>query len=233
MAEQSTRFNEPGSVFAQLNKSGEPETVSLKGQGPTQFSSKMDTTTGLNSETSKAEGMMDAQNSEYRATREKEMVDPNVDANKEINSNIKNPKPVNPQMAIDTEIQTENISKEPPEPSEVKTTELKTSRENSDSEQGWMERTAMRKINGYMADAGSNMEETEGEEPKDPDTSTRKSKKTSVGMVPALDRNRDKTSVPDISKRPHPTTPNISTGPGKMGPKLSVPKMSVPKMKLR
>ena len=233
MAEQSTRFNEPGSVFAQLNKSGEPETVSLKGQGPTQFSSKMDTTTGLNSETSKAEGMMDAQNSEYRATREKEMVDPNVDANNEINSNIKNPKPVNPQMAIDTEIQTENISKEPPEPSEVKTTELKTSRENSDSEQGWMERTAMRKINGYMADAGSNMEETKGEEPKDPDTSTRKSKKTGVGMVPALDRNRDKTSVPDISKRPHPTTPNISTGPGKMGPKLSVPKISVPKMKLR
>lgn len=233
MAEQSTRFNEPGSVFAQLNKSGEPETISLGGEGPTQFSSKMDTTTGLNSETSNAEGMMDSQNSEYMATREKEMVDPNTAANKEINSNIKNPKQVNPQMAIDTEIQTENISKEPPEPSEVKTTELKTSRENSDSEQGWMERTAMRKINGYMADAGSNMEETEGEEPKDPDTSTRKSKKTSVGMVPALDRNRDKTSVPDISKRPHPTTPNISTGPGKMGPKLNVPKISVPKMKLR
>jgi hypothetical protein len=52
-------------------------------------------------------------------------------------------------------------------------------------------------------------------------------------MVPALDRNRDKTNVPDISKRPHPTTPNISTGPGKTGPKLSVPKFSVPKMKLR
>jgi len=229
MAEQSTRFNEPGSVFAQLNKSGEPETVSLKGQGPTQFSSKMDTTTGLNSQTTKAEGMMDAQNSEYRATREKEMVDPNVDANKEINSNIKEPKPVNFEHTTDIEVTNETTM----EPVSNKATVKETSRATDPGEQSWLERQAFKKINSWMSDAGSNMKETDGEEPKDPDTSTQKSKKTSVGMVPALDRNRDKTSVPDISKRPHPTTPNISTGPGKMGPKLSVPKISVPKMKLR
>lgn len=229
MAEQSTRFNEPGSVFAQLNKSGEPETVSLSGVGPTQFSSKMDTTTGINSQTTQAEGMMDASNSEYKTTREKEMVDPNIEANKEVNSNIKNPKPVNFEATSDIEV----TNKTTMDPVSNKATVKETSRANDPGKQSWLERQAFKKINNWMTDAGSNAKETEGEEPKNPDTSTQKTKKTSVGMVPALDRNRDKTSVPDISKRPHPATPNISTGPGKTGPKLSVPKFSVPKMKLR
>jgi hypothetical protein len=91
----------------------------------------------------------------------------------------------------------------------------------------------MSKINTWMSDAGSNSQETKGVEPKDPDTSTKKSKKTTVGKVPAIDTSRPSPSIPDTNKRPTPGVPNIGKGPNPKSPKLSVPKFSMPKMKLR
>ena len=236
MADKSLHFNSPGSIFSKINANGNPEAVNNGGVPPTQYSSNIDTTSGINKATSQTEASADQKNAEYRSTREKEMMDPNKQANSEVDKNIRNPNEVNPQKTVDTEIKTEQISRPHPQASEVKTSEVKTSRENSDSEQGWIEKTAMKKINGWMSDAGSESKETKGEEPKDPDTSTQKSKKTNVGRVPALDRDREKTSIPDANKRPKPGIPNIGSGPAPtkpVGPKLKVPKISMPKMKLR
>lgn len=233
MADNNLHFNAPGSIFSKINANGNPEAVNAGGTPPTQHSSSIDTTSEINKSTSQGEASADAKNAEYRSIREKEMVDPNQQANSEVDKNIRNPNEVNPQKTVDTEIRTEQISRPHPQASEVKTSEVKTSRENSDTEQGWIEKTAMKKINGWMSDAGSESKETKGEEPKDPDTSTQKSKKTGVGMVPALDRDREKTSIPDSNKRPTPGVPNIGKGPNPTSPKLSIPKFSMPKMKLR
>lgn len=202
MANDSLHFNSPGSTFSKINANGNPSAINPP---PTQITSQIDTTSGINKSISQTESAADQKNAEYRSIREKEMVDPSVQANSEINNNIKNPKPVNFENTTDTE-------------------------------QGLIERTAMSKMNTWMSDAGSNSQEIKGVEPKDPDTKTQKSKKTGVGMVPALDRNREKTSIPDSNKRPQPSNPNIGSGPAPtkpVGPKLKVPKISVPKMKLR
>jgi hypothetical protein len=234
MANDSLHFNSPGSTFSKINANGNPSAINPP---PTQITSQIDTTSGINKSISQTESAADQKNAEYRSIREKEMVDPSTQANSEINNNIKNPKPVNFENATDTDIRTEFGSLEPqPRSPNTDIIETKTSRNSSDTEQGLIERTAMSKINTWMSDAGSNSQETKSEEPKDPDTSTQKSKKTGVGMVPALDRNREKTSIPDSNKRPQPSNPNIGSGPAPtkpVGPKLKVPKISMPKMKLR
>lgn len=232
MADKSLYFNSPGSTFSRINANGNPEAVNAGGTPPTQHSSNIDTTSGINKSISQTEATADQKNAEYRSTREKEMMDPNAQANSEVNGNIKNPKPTKFEPTTDIEVTNETTS----DPVSNKATVKETSRANDPGEQSWLERQAHKKINGWMSDAGSNSKETEGEEPKDPDTSTKKSKKTNVGRVPALDRDREKTSIPDANKRPKPGRPNIGSGPAPtkpVGPKLKVPKISVPKMKLR
>jgi len=232
MADKSPHFNSPGSIFSKINANGNPEAVNNGGVPPTQHSSNIDTTSGINKSTSQTEAASDQKNAEYRSTREKEMVDPNAQANSEVNGNIKNPKPIKFEPTTDVEVTNETTS----DPVSNKATVKETSRANDPGEQSWLERQAHKKINGWMSDAGSESKETKGEEPKDPDTSTQKSKKTNVGRVPALDRDREKTSIPDANKRPKPGIPNIGSGPAPtkpVGPKLKVPKISMPKMKLR
>jgi len=228
MAGENLQFNAPGSIFSKLNRNGEPGTISPP---PTQVTSQIDTTSEINSSTTQTESMTDQKNAEYRSVREKEMVDPNVQANSEVDSNIKNPKPVDFKNTNDTDIKIKQGSLEPqPRSPDTEIIETKTSRQTSDTEQGWIERQAMSKINSWMSDAGSESKETKGEELKDPDTSTKKSKKTGVGKVPALDRTRPSTKIPNTNNGPNPKPPVVGNRPN---PKISIPKFSMPKMKLR
>jgi len=222
MAENSPHFNAPGSVFSQLNSNGSPNAVNQNGIGPTERASDIDTTSKTNNKIKEGEAMTDSKNSEYRSTREEEMVDPNKDANSTINNEIKNPKKQEPEQTKDTKIDVNTKSK-PPE-----TKKVEKSRSSSDTEQGWLERKAMKQINGWMSDGAGEVNTNEGVTPKDPDTSTEKSRKTGVGKVPALDRSREETSIPNSNNRPKPTPPNVNNTP-----KLKMPKVALPKMKLR
>jgi len=225
------KFNAPGSIFSKLNANANPETIK---PDPTKIASKIDTTTNINSQINQEESLMDSKNAEYRKTRDKELMDPNPQANSTINDNIRNPKPVEINSTKDQDISTKQGSLEPqPRSTETEVTVNETSRDSSDTEQGWLERQAHKKINSWMSEAGSKTTDTSGEEIKDPNTSTQKSKKTGVGMVPALDRDRPKTSIPDANNRPNPQTPNIHKGPNAQMPKISIPKFSMPKMKPR
>lgn len=229
----NSQFNAPGSTFSKINGSANIESIS-GGQDPVNASTQIDPVSEINSQTSTTEGMMDSQNAEYKSTRKKEMVDPNAQANSEIDSNIKNPKPVNFEETTDyTDMSAEHGDYGVPGKVDYNVEEKTSSRKTSKTEQGWLERQAHNKINSWMSDAGSNVGENEGQEPKDPDTSTQKSKKPGVGKVPAIDQAKPKPSVPDTSGRPRPKSNNVGSPPSPKVPKFGSPKFKMPKMKLR
>ena len=224
MASEST-FNAPGSTFSQLNGRGGSFNPN------TDTATQIDSTSSINNSTSQSEESAGKYNEDYKKTRSTQYEDPTIRAN-ENTGKIKNPDSVNFNPTTDTEISTKPKGKDN-DSREVEVIESKKSRESSNSEQGWIERQAMGMINDKTSQAGSEVKDSNGVGPKDPDTSTKKSKKTTVGKVPAIDASRPSPSIPDANKRPTPGVPNISKGPNPTSPKLSVPKFSMPKMKLR
>jgi hypothetical protein len=226
MPGEEAHFNAPGSVFSQLNTAGNTN----PGVGGIMAT---DSTGPVNAKTMEGESQMDSHNTEYKSTRESQYQDPAVASNKEMGK-IKNPDPVKGTATKDVETSAETSGQVngTDVTANVDTGKKESNREDSDSEQSWLQREAMAQINNKMSDATGNVKDNESTDAKNPDTSTQKSKKPGVGQVPAIDQTRQ--SPPTIpTDRPKPTYPMPSSGPSPKTPAIKPPKLSVPKMKLR
>lgn len=226
MPGENLHFNAPGSVFSQLNGAGSTNTNVNQ-------VSQTDSTSSTNAQTTSTESQVDANNSSYKKTRESEYQDPGLAANKE-SGKIKNPEPVKspPTKDVETTAKTSGEVSGTNIKANVDTSQKKDSRQSSDSEQGWIERTAMQKINSSMSNSTSNVKDNGEADAKDPDTSSKKSKKPGVGKVPVIDQTRPnpETVKPD---RPKASYPVLNSGPKAFAPSIKPPKFSIPKMKLR
>lgn len=231
MPGKEAHFNSPDSVLSQINGAGNTN-PSIDG------ASRQDPVAESNNATLQGESEMQKGDSQYKSTRADNYQDPATAANKEMGP-IKNPDPVQPPQTTDIESNVEMTAEPGKDGGEWKTTQKVTQTEHDrkstpreGSEQGWLERQAMKRINNKMADATSNVGDSNSTDAKDPDTSTKPSKKGNMGKVPAIDQTRPK-PADTKPNRPKPTYPLTKQGPKPSYPKLKAPKLSVPKMKLR
>jgi len=99
---------------------------------------------------------------------------------------------------------------------------------------GWLSNSlkemAKAKLQGYLTDSLSNVNSPESRESTKSDTSTKPSKKGSVGKIPAIDDNRPSPSVPNAKFTPK-SGPTVQTPKIQQPPKINTPKFSIPKFK--
>ena len=224
MGGENLHFNAPGSVFSQINGSGNTN-PSMSGTMST------DTTGQTNSQISGTEAQSDKNNADYKKVRS-EYKDPATSSNKELNA-VKNPQPVKAPDTRDiessTDIKTEQKGTEISGKVNVKKKE--NPRSSGDTEQGWIETEAMSRINSSMSDSTSNIKENQPADARDTDTSLQKSKKPGVGKVPSIDQQRPSPKQPNTNYPKHEYTSPKSISP--KTPSLQAPKFSIPRMKLR